>query len=187
MTASSLASVPGAAGPWAINDLAELPGERQRYELAGGSLLVTPIPALSHARAVNRLHALLLRRCPVALEVGQRVAVVAGSAETLLVPDLVVAPAASLDRDGPGFEPGELHLVVEVLSAHHRAIELILKRHYYAALGIPRYWIVDPRDRTLTVLTLTGAVYEQTAVVAAGERWRTDWPFPAELDPGEFC
>lgn len=182
MTASPLAP-----GPWAIDDLAELPSDRNRYELAGGSLLVTPIPAMPHARAVNRLHALLVRSCPPDIEVVQRVGVVTADGETLLIPDLALAPASAQDRDAPGFQPSELGLVVEVLSTHHRAIELILKRHYYATLGIPRYWIVDPQDRTLTVLALAGDSYEQSAVIAAGERWRTNQPFAIDVDPAEFC
>jgi Uma2 family endonuclease len=55
------------------------------------------------------------------------------------------------------------------------------------AMGIPQYWVVDPKARTVTVLVLDGKDYRQDAVVKAGEPWRTDDPFPLELDPAAFC
>lgn len=32
--------------------------------------------------------------------------------------------------------------------------DLVMKRKEYAQAGIPEYWIVDPRDRSINVLTL---------------------------------
>jgi Uma2 family endonuclease len=77
--------------------------------------------------------------------------------------------------------------VVEVLSEHNRGRDLILKRHYYAAAGIPRYWIVDPFERTLTVLALAGTTFEEETVVRAGTTWAAEEPFPLKLDPADVC
>jgi Uma2 family endonuclease len=65
----------------------------------------------------------------------------------------------------------------------------VVKRHDYAAGGIPQYWIVSKDDRTLTVLTDPdpGKGYLDSAVVKAGERFETDDPFPISLDPADFC
>jgi Uma2 family endonuclease len=65
----------------------------------------------------------------------------------------------------------------------------VLKRHYYASVGIPSYWIVDPFERTLTVLSLENdkATEYTSEVVPAGKTWRTDHPFPLTLDPADFC
>jgi Uma2 family endonuclease len=41
-----------------------------------------------------------------------------------------------------------------VLSPGTRGKDLLLKRHEYAAAGIPAYWIVDREARTTTALTL---------------------------------
>lgn len=45
-------------------------------------------------------------------------------------------------------------LVVEVVSESDPDRELIDKRKEYAAAGIREYWIVDPRDRSMVVLSL---------------------------------
>ncbi len=52
-------------------------------------------------------------------------------------------------------------LVVEVVSQGDvsRDRDLIEKRAEYAAAGIPEYWIVDPEQQTITVLTLDGQQY----------------------------
>jgi Uma2 family endonuclease len=52
-------------------------------------------------------------------------------------------------------------LVVEVVSQGDasRARDLVDKRTEYAAAGIPEYWIIDPEQQTITVLTLDGSAY----------------------------
>jgi Uma2 family endonuclease len=56
-----------------------------------------------------------------------------------------------------------------------------------AAAGIPRYWIVDPREQAITVLALpAGATsYNEEVVVRPGEPWSTDQPYPLTIDPAE--
>jgi Uma2 family endonuclease len=39
----------------------------------------------------------------------------------------------------------------------------------YAEVGIPEYWIVNPLDETITVLTLAGAAYGEPAVFYRGD------------------
>lgn len=45
-------------------------------------------------------------------------------------------------------------LVMEVVSEDDPHRDLVTKREEYAKAGITEYWIVDPRDRTVTVLHL---------------------------------
>jgi Uma2 family endonuclease len=104
------------------------------------------------------------------------------------VPDVFVVHEEALSREGACFEPGEVLLVVEVLSKDNRSHDLILKRHDYAKAGIPQYWIVDPDARTLTVLGDIGqGGYHQLAEIRPGERWTAEHPYPLRLDPVEFC
>jgi Uma2 family endonuclease len=76
-----------------------------------------------------------------------------------------------------------------VLSPSNRGRDLLLKRHDYAAAGIPAHWIVDTKARSMTVLTLDPATtsYHEQMVVAAGRRWQAEHPFPITLDPADFC
>jgi len=51
-------------------------------------------------------------------------------------------------------------LVIEVVSDEDPNRDLVTKRTEYAQAKIPEYWIVDPRDRTIRVLTLDSGATE---------------------------
>ena len=58
--------------------------------------------------------------------------------------------------------------MVEVISPDNPARDLVEKRADYAEAGIPEYWIVDPRDATIHVLTLKDASYVEHGMYARG-------------------
>ena len=60
-------------------------------------------------------------------------------------------------------------LVVEIVSPDDPDRDLVDKRADYAEAGIQEYWIVDPRDETITVLTLDGVAYSEHGVFRRGE------------------
>jgi Uma2 family endonuclease len=174
------------AGWWTIDDLRRLPDDGMRYELVDGSLLVSPPSTSRHARVVYLLRRLLERQAPPDVAVGQDAGIQIDAAHTFFIPDLFVIPFVAFST--PGYlRPADTRLVVEVLSEHNRGRDLVLKRHYHASVGIPRYWIVDPFERRLTVLALDGAAYAEEAVVEAGTTWADEHPFPLKLDPADFC
>ena len=47
--------------------------------------------------------------------------------------------------------------------------DLVEKRADYAEAGIPEYWIADPRDETVRVLSLRGAAYVEHGVYRRGD------------------
>ena len=53
-------------------------------------------------------------------------------------------------------------LVVEVVSPDSVSRDYRYKRSEYAALGIPEYWIVDPKENKVTLLLLKEGLYEET-------------------------
>jgi Uma2 family endonuclease len=107
---------------------------------------------------------------------------------TFCVPDLIVSrPHPS--RAGVGLAPEDVLLVVEVLSAASRRIDLVLKRHEYAAAGISDYWVLDREAGRLTVFGLDSgrSEYSVLAEVDAGTTYRTNRPFAVEIDPAVVC
>ncbi len=60
-------------------------------------------------------------------------------------------------------EDGKIHgvpeLVVEVLSRSTMKNDLGIKKNIYARNGVKEYWIVYPRDKTVSVYKLSGAAY----------------------------
>lgn len=60
-------------------------------------------------------------------------------------------------------------LALEVVSPDGEERDWIEKRADYAEGGIPEYWIVDPPEETVTVLTLDGEAYVEHGVFGGGE------------------
>ena len=56
-----------------------------------------------------------------------------------------------------------IDLAVEIVIPVDPDRELIDKRNDYAAAGVSEYWIIDPRDDSITVLGLDGGKYEVLA------------------------
>ena len=63
-------------------------------------------------------------------------------------------------------------LVIEVVSPKNRRHDLETKRDEYARAGIPEYWIVDPKEETITVFVLKPRrkTYSEHGTFPKGER-----------------
>lgn len=61
-------------------------------------------------------------------------------------------------------------LVIEIVSADNPERDTIEKVVDYAEAHIPEYWIVNPLDETITVLTLAGDAYATHGVFRRGEQ-----------------
>ncbi len=87
------------------------------------------------------------------------------------VPDLVFMKAEHSSRITEDYWDGA-DLVMEVVSgsANDRHRDLVTKRAEYARAGIPEYWIVDPQEGQITVLTLDGDEYAVHGTFARGEQ-----------------
>ena len=61
-------------------------------------------------------------------------------------------------------------LAIEIVSAslEDRERDLVAKRIEYAQAGIQEYWIVDPAEETVTVLSLYGDVYSEHGTFVRG-------------------
>lgn len=68
--------------------------------------------------------------------------------------------------------------VCEIISPRKAANDLVRKKRVYHQHEVPYYWIVDPRDETLTVLQWTARGYLEILAAQRGERVRAE-PFPA--------
>ncbi|MGN6358954.1 MAG: Uma2 family endonuclease, partial [Thermomicrobiales bacterium] len=59
-------------------------------------------------------------------------------------------------------------LVVEIVSPDTPERDHVEKREDYAVAGVTEYWIVDPRQQTITVLALHEGQYQEHGVFARG-------------------
>jgi Uma2 family endonuclease len=148
-------------------------------ELSDGCLEFLPMPTFFHARIVAFLHReldrfveqsvpgkVLFAPLPIRLRLG-----------TFRVPDLMYfRPERIRDLHR---QPDGADLVMEVVigKLEDRKRDLETKRQEYAVAGIAEYWIVDPQECSITVLTLDGQVY-RTHGIFGPTRQATSLLFP---------
>ena len=173
------------AGPWTIDDI---PDDGYRYEIVDGSLLVPPPPAIPHVRVTTGLRRILEANAPGSLAVIEGAGIfLTTNNQNYQVPDIIVLPVGTFESDKEWLVPSDVVLAVEVVSPNSGGVDHVMKRYQYGKAGIPHYWIVDQKRRTLTVLRHDGAeAYDEGTVVRPGETWQTEEPFPLKLDPADF-
>ena len=137
---------------WTLDDLHSLPDDGNKYELVRGELFVTPAPTGQHESILAALSALLTPYV-VANKLGlvyhPRAAFRFEDSE--VEPDLMVRhPWGHANTD---WATAPLpSLIVEVLSPSTRNRDRRQKRTFYGDARIPEYWIIDPEQKTVTVV-----------------------------------
>jgi Uma2 family endonuclease len=175
---------PDAERPFTVEDLAGMPDDGRRYELLDGVLVVSPAPGTKHQKAVARLIAILDAVCPADMHVLPSPFAVRTSPENELQPDLLVARDEDLAEK---LLPVAPMLAVEVLSPSTALNDLNNKKAAYQRMGVPSYWVIDPREPRLTVFELTEAgQYEQVADVKDEDGFEARWPFPVRVVPAQL-
>ena len=145
-----------------------LPESNTKLELWNGEVIVSPAPELVHqilqseialqlglaAKELKRSGVLVLNPpTEVFFEDG-----------TVVEPDILILSGRAGGRRSRRGVQGPPDLIVEFLSPGSRRHDLIHKSSLYAKFGVPEYWIVDPRNKTLIVGHLTDGMYDRTLV-----------------------
>jgi Uma2 family endonuclease len=145
---AKMASKPTEAFPWrppfTVDLLFELPDTGLRYEVLGGSLVVSPQPTKRHNTAVERLSRLLAHILPLHVEALQNMAIRMPNGDGL-VPDLLLT-ADDPEEDRKALMPDMVHTVVEVVSPGSTLNDRQTKLKMYAEAGIPCYWRIELRQ-----------------------------------------
>ena len=170
-------------GPITRAERDAMPDDGRRYELIDGLLVVTPAPGFDHQYASGRLYRILDDACPPDLCVLTAPFDVVLADDTVLEPDLLVAPLAAFTRRDL---PAAPLLAVEILSPTTRRYDLTLKRERYRAAGCRLYWVVDPAVPAVTAWELRGGDYLQVGQAQGAETFRTDAPYPLEIVPARL-
>lgn len=170
-------------GPITRAERDALPDDGRRHELIDGALIVTPAPSPRHQEAVARLLILLREACPADLRVLTAPLDVVLAPDTVVEPDVLVAPRdAFTERD----LPGPPLLAVEVLSPTTRHLDLQLKRARYEAAGCPTYWVVDPDVPALSVWQLEDGRYGDPVHVEGTATIDLERPYSVSVSPADL-
>ena len=139
-------------------------------ELCNGYLEILPMPDSYHQRIVKMLLA-CLDRYLLPLKRG----------EALMAPLPIRLGKGKFREPDIGFfetpiedprkPPEGVDLAIEVVSpgSGNRERDLVDKRRDYAKAGVREYWIVDPEEKTITVLALSGKSFKVHGVFKDGE------------------
>ncbi len=172
---------------WTADMVRTLPDDGNRYEVVGGTLLVTPAPSWHHGEAVEELFAVLRGYCrehrvghakiaPQDVEFDER---------NMVEPDLFVVPLVNGAKPLTWEEVRRLLLAVEVLSPSTARHDRFTKRRLYQAQNVPEYWIVDLDSR---MIERWRPADERPELLAESLVWQPDLAAPPlVLDlPGYF-
>jgi len=146
-------------------------GSDTRYELVAGELVAMP-----PENWVNDRIAMIILRALMALIPPERLSCkgteieVTGPRATVRLPDLLVLTeelVPILEEQNCSIIWQDMpppQLVIEIVSPGKKARDrdYRYKRSEYGAKGVPEYWIVDPIQECVTILTLVDGFYEDT-------------------------
>jgi Uma2 family endonuclease len=168
-------------GPWTVDDLDRLPDDDgKRYEIIDGVLFVSAAPVPRHQMALMGLLRLLDQHRPPDLLVLPAPLDIVLAHDTVVEPDILVAPLAA-------FGPKNLQvpplLAVEVLSPTTRAVDDRVKKERYERAGVPSYWLLDIDPMRLTVYELRNGGYAEIADVAGTDTWTAHAPYDVTITP----
>ena len=141
-------------------------GPEEHVELIGGEIVQVPPQQTRHATGVYLAQVALsavfragfLVRVQLPLALGQ-----------YSEPEPDVAVVAGRPRDFVVDHPTSALLVVEIAEAT-LSFDRNTKASLYAAAGIPEYWIVDPQEKRIVVLKLSGDRYAEHGVFGVGSK-----------------
>jgi len=151
-----------AQGAWTYEDYLKLPDDGRRFEIIEGVLYVTNAPNIDHQFVVSeivqqigsfvRQHKLgYVLSAPFEVHLSERTRPV--------LPDVLFIKSERWPETGAGYFEGAPDLVVEVLSPSTRRTDQVVKFSLYEQAGVPEYWIVDPKTRSVLVYVLSGREY----------------------------
>ena len=144
--------------PATYEDLCAVP-DHKVAEILDGELIVSPRPALRHARASSRLSGILAPPFDLGSD-GPAGWWILYEPELHLRDDVVVPDLAAWRRERLPFVPDAAYLTLapdwtcEVISPSTERIDRSRKMRIYAREGVQHLWLLDPLVRTLEVLRL---------------------------------
>ena len=146
-------------GPYTWDDFVALEEDDLR-ELIDGELLEVEVPTRIHEFIVMMLGH-FLNAWAIPREAGF---VLASGYKIKITERRGVMPDVQFFRRGftsaepteQGLVSGHPDLSIEIVSPSSGKYDRVIKLGYYASIGLPEYWIVDPAARTLERLVLDG-------------------------------
>ena len=139
--------------------------EGTRCEVIFNELIMSPSPTPLHQLLLSDLHALIyafLKENKSGKVVPSPIDVYLEGYDSAIQPDLLVILTENLQLIGDDGIYGAPDVIIEILS-RNKAYDTQRKRTLYEKAGVKEYFMIDPKNKKTTLLTLNGSgIYEQT-------------------------
>lgn len=138
-------------------------GTDNRYELEDGELILMNLPTFYHAFIISFLTYHLeteIKRLNLPWLTLQGIGV-RTSINRSRIPDISVVNREKITQRNLSAVIESAIIAVEIVSPESKTRDYRFKRSEYSVVGIPEYWIVDPTEQKVTILTLVEGFYEQ--------------------------
>lgn len=132
-----------------LRDLRDhLAAETGRFgEISDGEIVMMMSPVPQHGLVAKRIVRQLDAQLPAPLAAFENTDTDDEHLGKLRIPDIVVVAEEAMNTTSP-LDPREISLAVEIVSRSNPDNDYVKKVADYAAMGIPDYLIVDPRNGT---------------------------------------
>jgi len=140
------------------------PDDGKRYEIIDGDLDMTPAPFTRHQILAMRLsHVFMnyLEQHPIGHVLAAPCDVVLSDSD-IVQPDLLLVIHDGKARITEKNVQGAPDLLIEILSPGTAARDRDLKRKRYEHFGVREYWLVDPADNIIEILSLKDTGFSQS-------------------------
>lgn len=168
---------PPPQGEWTYDDWLRLPDDdRFKYEVLDGVLHMTPPPTPYHQDAAGELFAQMrtyARQHSLGMVLAAPTGVRLPGQPVPLQPDILFVRGERRAIVGANYVEGAPDLVVEVLSPSNWMYDRGEKMEAYREGGVPEYWVVDYRERSIEVFVLEEGVYVLTGRFGSGQSARS--------------
>lgn len=132
-------------------------------EVIQGETASRRAPPAAHEILVGRLHTLVA----AALPPNSNLQLLPRRASLQLADDCILRPDLTVVRTDPGLAGlARLYLVAEVLLPGDHHLDTVIKKELWAALRLPRLWMVDPRYLNVEVYGLGEFGFTLTDILA---------------------
>jgi len=168
-------------------DYLQLP-EDKRYELIEGEFFMVPSPSYLHQTISKKLFRALddYVRSNSLGEVLYAPLDVVLSKENLLQPDILLISKERFNIITEKNIQGPPDLVIEILSSATAERDKGLKQKLYAKFGVQEYWLVDPEEKTIEVMTLAEEGFESAAIYKEEATLKSPLLKGISIDVGEI-
>ena len=168
------------------DDIKDWPESAGRTEIVDGELVMSPTPGAEHQDIAGLLGSELLQFVrarglgrffpnPIHVILDEHVH---------YEPDLCFIRAARKSIVRKTHVAGPPDLVIEVISESNRTHDTVVKFRDYAKYGVAEYWLVDPRDETISTWALEAGSYVLLARSGHGDAVTSQVLPGLHLDPG---